>query len=374
MRICYLANSAIPSANASSIQIVKMCEAFVNLNHEVLLITTKVSNKNIFNFYDVRSKFNYIRLKKFTKFPLGIKYYLFSIFSILESFRFKPEIYITRNFFTCFLLTALKKKTILELHHDVSDESRVVRFLVKKLNFLNSSYIIKLIAITKYAKKNYVSKYLVKENKIIVLPSGSSISKNFTFFKNKKKFNIGYFGSLYKSRGSNIIINLAKIDRGNNYFMYGKIDQLDKLNSIRNIKNLEIKDYISYKKIPKILSKMDILLMPYTSKITAAGDYGDITNFTSPLKLFDYLSVGRVILCSNYSVLYEVLKDNKNAIFVKNFKNVFAWKMELKRLVNQKTKIMIMSKNNYKHSKKYSHNRRGQKIINIIETNLKNAS
>ena len=35
---------------------------------------------------------------------------------------------------------------------------------------------------------------------------------------------------------------------------------------------------------------------------------------------------------------------------------------------------MIMSKNNYKFSKKYSHNRRGQKILNIIETNLKNAS
>ena len=51
--------------------------------------------------------------------------------------------------------------------------------------------------------------------------------------------------------------------------------------------------------------------MPYTSKITAAGNYGDITNFTSPLKLFDYLSVGRVILCSNYSVLHEILKNKK---------------------------------------------------------------
>ena len=367
MRICYLANSAIPSTNASSIQIVKMCEAFVNLNHEVLLITTRVSNKNIFNFYDVRSKFNYIRLKKFTKFPLGIKYYLFSIFSILESFKFKPEIYITRNFFTCFLLTVLKKKTILELHHDVSDESRVVRFLVKKLNFLNSSYIIKLIAITKYAKKNYVSKYLVKEDKIIILPSGSSISKNFTFSKNKKKFNIGYFGSLYKSRGSKIIINLAKIDRKNNYFMYGKIDQLDKLNSIRNIKNLEIKDYISYKKIPKILSKMDILLMPYTSKITAAGDYGDITNFTSPLKLFDYLSVGRVILCSNYPVLYEILKDNKNAIFIENYKNIIAWKKEIEKLSFNKEKVFLISKNNFKLSKKFNHIKRANKIVELIK-------
>ena len=31
MRICYLANTAIPSTNASAIQIVKMCETFQNI-------------------------------------------------------------------------------------------------------------------------------------------------------------------------------------------------------------------------------------------------------------------------------------------------------------------------------------------------------
>ena len=51
MRICYLANSAIASSNASSIQIVKMCENFSKLNHEVLLITTNVSDKKVFDFY-----------------------------------------------------------------------------------------------------------------------------------------------------------------------------------------------------------------------------------------------------------------------------------------------------------------------------------
>ena len=45
MKICYLANSAIPSTNASSIQIVKMCESFVRIGNSVLLITTNVSEK-----------------------------------------------------------------------------------------------------------------------------------------------------------------------------------------------------------------------------------------------------------------------------------------------------------------------------------------
>ena len=64
MRICYLSNSAIPSSNASSIAIVKMCEAFSELNHEILLITTNVKkfDANLFSFYNVKHKFFFKRI------------------------------------------------------------------------------------------------------------------------------------------------------------------------------------------------------------------------------------------------------------------------------------------------------------------------
>ena len=111
MKICYLSNSAIPSNYASSIQIVKMCEAFSKLGNDVTLITRgDYKKKSIFEYYDVRFKYTIKILKNFKKFPLGIKYYLFSMVSIYESFKYKPEIYITRNFFTCFLLILFKKK------------------------------------------------------------------------------------------------------------------------------------------------------------------------------------------------------------------------------------------------------------------------
>ena len=102
MKICYLSNAAIPSSVASSIQIVKMCEAFSNLKNKVILITTNASKGNINNFYNIKTKFKFKKLQYFKKFPLGIKYYLFSFLSIIESTKFKPDIYITRNFFTCF--------------------------------------------------------------------------------------------------------------------------------------------------------------------------------------------------------------------------------------------------------------------------------
>ena len=367
MKICYLANTGMPSRNASAIQIVKMCEAFSELNNNVTLITTNTSSDNIFNFYNIKKKFKLKRLKSFKKFPLGIKFYLFSILSIIESGKLKPDIYITRNFFTCFLLILLKKKTIIELHHGLKSESRIVRFIVKNFNFLNSKYIVKLIAITNYAKNHYVNKYSIKSNKIIILPSGSSIKENYQYKINKKKFNIGYFGSLYKSRGLDLIIKLASIDSKNDYYVYGNKKKVKLSFSKKIEKNLYLNDYVPYKKISKILLNMDLLLMPYTSSITVAGDVGDITKYTSPLKLFDYLCVGRPIICSNFNVLKEIIANNKNAIFVKNYKNAFAWRKEITKLINNREKMKIISKNNYKLSKKYSHNTRALKILDVAK-------
>ena len=369
MRICYLSNSAIPSSVASAIQIVKMCEAFSQLNNKVTLITTNVLKTKISlnEYYNIKYKFSFIRMKKFNVFPLGLNYYLFSIFSILESLKYKPEIYITRNFFTCFLLVMLRKNIIMELHHDLNTESRIVRFLVKKFKFLNSKYLKKIIAITNGVKEEYIKKNLINEKKIIVLPSGSSIKKIFKFSNNKDFFRIGYFGSLYKSRGLDLIKSLAKIDKENQYYLYGDFSKMNNFKYKNSTKNLHLQDYIPYKDIPNSLDKMDILLMPYVSSITVAGNVGDITKFTSPLKLFDYLSVGKIIICSDFQVLKEAIKDKENAIFVKNYKNIFSWKNEIHKLKNQPQKQFIMSKNNYQLSQKYSLKERAKKILKVVK-------
>ena len=111
---------------------------------------------------------------------------------------------------------------------------------------------------------------------------------------------------------------------------------------------------------------MDILLLPYASSIKIAGGVGDITKYTSPLKLFDYLCAGKIIMCSNFDVLKEVIQDKKNAIFVKNYKNPNSWKNEILKLQNQLSKQFIMSKNNHLLSKKFSLKRRAQLILNSI--------
>jgi len=72
-------------------------------------------------------------------------------------------------------------------------------------------------------------------------------------------------------------------------------------------------------------------------------------------------------MCSNYDVLREIIKENKNAIIVKNYKNVFAWKKEITMLINKPEKLKIISENNYKLSQKYSLRVRALKILDTLK-------
>ena len=65
--------------------------------------------------------------------------------------------------------------------------------------------------------------------------------------------------------------------------------------------------------LPLYQAAGDVLLMPYETSI-AGSSGGNSAEICSPMKMFDYLATGRVIISSDLPVLHEVLNTN-NAIF-----------------------------------------------------------
>ena len=61
---------------------------------------------------------------------------------------------------------------------------------MKSVKFLNSKHI-KIVAITHKVKKIYIDNYLVNEDKIVVLASGSGLKKNFVLKTIKKNLKLG---------------------------------------------------------------------------------------------------------------------------------------------------------------------------------------
>ena len=98
-------------------------------------------------------------------------------------------------------------------------------------------------------------------------------------------------------------------------------------------KNLFLKKNVPYHMVPKLMIEMDILTLPYTKIVKSAGEVDDISKYTSPLKLFDYLAVGKMIISSDLKVLREII-TKKNAFFIKNYENIYEWKKNIIKIRN----------------------------------------
>jgi glycosyltransferase involved in cell wall biosynthesis len=359
--INYVTFSSIPSSLPSSLQIIKTCESLSRYKHDVTLIKPGTGNKKISlkKYYGLKHNVNVKEFDSFNSFPRGYKFYMYCFYCLFYILNKKDSITISRNYFICYLLILFKKKVILEIHHDINIEGRITKFIIKYLNFFNKNNLINIVAITNSVKNLFIKKYHVKASKITVLPSGSSIRINrkpkFCF---NKRLKIGYFGSISSSKGINTLIRLSKIDKENDYYIYGgSKHDINNLKRKNNNKNLFLKESLPYAGLSKIMIKMDILTIPYTKKVESAGGVDDISKYTSPLKLFDYLAVGKIIITSDLKVLREIV-SSKNAYFIKNYENIFEWRRSITKIKNDRKKLFIMGRNNYRLSKNYDHLKR----------------
>ena len=138
--------------------------------------------------------------------------------------------------------------------------------------------------------------------------------------KLKIKFEYSYVGSLFKGKGLERIIELAGYFPQKKFHVFGDLKTIDinfDTNKLGRLKNLYMHNFKSYKDIPKILMSSKFLLLPYLNEVSVNSKNLEVSNFMSPLKMFDYLASGRIIIASNLKVYSHVLKNNFNCLMPK---------------------------------------------------------
>ena len=56
--------------------------------------------------------------------------------------------------------------------------------------------------------------------------------------------------------------------------------------------------------------------MPYQRKLETANKGPDTSKYMSPLKMFEYMAIGKPIIASNLDVIKEILVNERNSILV----------------------------------------------------------
>lgn len=379
MKIAYISTSTIPSRTANSIHVMKMCQAFANQDHEVLLICPdkkQIENDiyDIFNFYGVKPIF---RLKKIWYPNIKGKTFIYAIISTIISKFFKADIVYSRNIFSSYLSSLLRINVVFEAHQAISDFGKLEEFIFRKL-ILNQQ-LLALITITNSLKTYLINKYNIKQQLLFVAPDGADIipqrTKPIDKIFNKDKCQIGYIGHLYSGRGVELIIKLSEKCSWADFHLIGGNDSdvLKWRKETNGMENIIFHGFVSPNIIKRYQISFDVLLAPYQKKV-GVSSYTNISTekWMSPLKLFEYMASKKAIICSDIEVLNEVLIDNLNCLLCPS-DDIMSWVEALRTLKEDTILREILGINAYNiFINKYTWNSRAKRIIEHLNVRLNN--
>ena len=371
MKILYLSNSIIPSRSANSIHVMKMCNALSKNKHQVTLIAPSRENyyenniNNIFSFYGVKKSFEVKKLW-YPDIRGGVLFYILSIFVYLILNR-QFEVVYSRFLHGCYVALFAGNEVYFEAHTPIYKESFINSVVFKRI--IKSKKFKKLIVISNALKKKYLKKKFLSKDLIQVAHDGADKRKKIN--KKKKllgiegKLKIGYVGHLYKGKGIEIIESVSnKLNDTVEFHVIGGTEQdLEYWKKRINKKNVFFYGFVPPKNVSKYIDAIDICILPNQKIVYAYGTNKNgfnISEFTSPLKLFEYMAHKKAIISSNLPVLKEVL-NKKNSILV-DYSNINGWINSIKKLQDPKRRKKLGNQA-FKDLDKYSWITRANNIL-----------
>ena len=355
MKILYCSYSQIPSVFANSIAVMKQCEALSNQSElqAILIKGDKEETKDVFSAYGVNA-FPLLLLPKWMLLfqELGLK-----VFVVLYALLYRPDVVYSRDILLNDWLCRFHIKNICEVHQ-LDQEHEDFDLLYKKTlaRIMKQKDLHRIVCISESLANECID-FGVPKDKVAVMHSGVDLSECddvekvvSSHFTHKDSLAV-YAGSLNKGKGVEQIIQMAELSPDINYLIVGgNAGQIKERNNLKHIPRVSHKKAIAYMK------SADFLLLPMTEQ-----NY----KFHSPLKLFEYLAVGKPVIASDNEDIREIITPMENGMLADSEKpEEFIRIMEQ---VRDQPRLSEHLEKNAKHSAaQYSWEARADKIINLI--------
>ena len=403
MRIAVIAPTEIPALRANTIQVMKMAQAFVQLGHEVNLASPfSGKGKPNLDYSDSPDRL-WEELKLHygleNKFPIewlparnNFRRYDYGFSSYQWAKRIGAELIYTRLPQSAAISSTLGRSTILEVHD--RPQGHVGKCLFNQ--FIHGRGAERLVIITQSLANDLIDEFDIprpisihshqpEDGKAttlysIIAPDGvdlerfqniqpaiearKSLANQLNVHLPEDSFVAGYCGHLYAGRGIGLILSIAETLPKVNFLLVGgepvDVSRLKEVIEHRKLKNVIITGFVPNTDLPLYQSLCDVFLMPYQHQVSASSG-GDISNYLSPMKLFEYMACRRAILSSDLPVFREILNED-NAVLIQP-EDTEAWVIELKRLQQIPEARKRLAAQAHKDVQKYTWRSRAEYIL-----------
>jgi len=336
MNIAYIGGSVLPSRQANTVHIMKMSQAMAREGHEVTLVSKQGSHlpdvNDIFGFYNVEPVFE-IEQAAFPK--IEGRSIIHAIAAAKAVHRLKPDLVYGRYVHACALTAWMGYPTIFECHQPIWQIGSIHHAFFEFLR--RSSSFRKLVLITDALKEVYLDKKDMDPRQIFVAHDAAEDPGDIEPVKleeaRQDALQVGYVGSLYSGKGMEVVSEVAPSMPDIDFHVVGGTDDdIAKWRLRIDAENLYFHGFVSQEEVSRYMAALDICLLPNQRSVAVYGsDDLDIGRYTSPLKMFEYMSHGKPIIASNLPVLRDVLQDRKNALLC-DPENPDEWKKALRSL------------------------------------------
>jgi len=174
-------------------------------------------------------------------------------------------------------------------------------------------------------------------------------------------------GHLYAGRGAGLFLTLARRFSWVSFIWVGgrpeDVIRYQEQAHEAGLKNITFTGFIPQQRLPVYQAAADILLMPYGRSVAGSGG-GNSVDICSPMKMFDYLAVGRVILSSDLPVIHEILNQS-NAVFAEP-EDVDSWASRLEFLLGNSDRRLQIGRQALQDAQAYSWKARVVHILNEL--------
>lgn len=225
------------------------------------------------------------------------------IFKILHNF-FKKEIIYTRDIDFVIIASLMGMKVIYEIHQLGNLRSSTRNFYINRFIFLNLSRNknIKFVTLTEGCARVLRLLYpAIKKERIFIIPDAGGFSNINLVQSNKVKngnslIKISYAGSFFPGKGGLETLSLARKLKNFEFNIAGNLD-IKIIKKISKIENVKFFGYLNDADLIKFYNESDILIAPIGKRIFLDKKLkNEITFYTSPLKLYEYISTNKPII------------------------------------------------------------------------------
>lgn len=338
MKISYLSSSPLETNAANCVHVMQMCQAFAKAGHACTLhaLGSAKNEPHYYEQYGVEKNFVLNVLSQSKIKYLGPIFYGFRQ-ALNAKFKFNPDICYARCITSAYFAMRLGMRVVLELHE--IPYSKPSEWLYKKL--INSKNLVRIVVISGALKielsKEFPEVLLMD---IVVAHDGANDfqcqnNDSQTADDHSNAVKIGYAGGLREGNGITLILKLAEANPDLQFHLAGgSSTDVNSWRTRTNARNITWHGRKLPKEIPDFLCQNDILLAPYQlGPKTNAGH--DTAKWMSPLKIFEYMASGKVLVVSDFPVLREVLNDNIAVLIEPT--NFDRWTQSIKQLAVSKS-------------------------------------